>query len=153
MSHTYTDNDNKFILNELNNTPGFCYLFQHWNVPDSTGEYVLHFKGTYGGGNAGHEVLFQLYDWDSTSYTTFMTLPSSLFTKDYYANLPVGSQYFSDTTGINNIIQIRVIHTSAGNSGHLLRINYWRLDTGSSSSSSSSRSSSSSSTSSTSWTP
>ena len=152
MSHTYVDNDNKFILNELNNTPGFCYLFQHWNVPDSTGEYVLHFKGTYGG-SADHEVLFQLYDWDSTSYTTFLTLDTSLFTQDYYANLPVGTQYFNDSTAALNIIQIRVIHPDAGNSGHLLRINYWKLEEGSSSSSSSSRSSSSSSVSSSSTTP
>ena len=126
LSHTYIDNDNKFILSEMNTAPGFCYKFYHWGLPDPNGNYLLRFKGTYGG-SAAHEVVFQLYDWDSTSYTTFLTLPSSTFTQNYYANLPNGPQYFD----ANNVIQIRVLHVSAGNSGHLLRINYWKLHEGS----------------------
>ena len=130
VSHTFINDNNKLILDEFNETPGFCYLFQHWNLPDPTTPYTLFFRGTYGGDDS-HIVKFQLYDWDSTTYIDFFTLSNSTFTQDYIKNLPTGSQYFT-TIGVNtNVIQIRVIHTSAGNDGHLFRCNYWKVDQGS----------------------
>ncbi len=127
LDNTRAPNDQKLILNELNTTPGFCYSFQHVEVPDSTASYVLHFQGTYGGDDS-HNVEFQIYDWDSTAYVIIDTLITSTFTQDYYYNLPSGSQYFTTLGGMNNVMQIRVIHTSPGNSGHLFRINYWYLN-------------------------
>ena len=122
---TYTNDNNKFILNELNRTPGFCYTFQHTNVPDPAADYFLQFRGTYGG-SSSHDVEFQAYNHDTTSYTTFLTLDTSLFTQDYFANIPSGEAYYDDGT-----LTIRTIHNDAGNSGHLFRINYWELHEGS----------------------
>ena len=130
-------------MDEENNTPGFCYLFRHLNVPNPMDKYVLHFRGTYGGDDS-HIVKVQVYNWDTTSYMDIFTIPNSTFTQDYYRNLPFTDSIF-DPSGT---LQFRIIHISAGNDGHLLRINYWRIYQGSSSSSSSSRSSSSSSSSS-----
>ena len=130
LEFTYTDDNNKFILNEMNTTPGFCYLFEHYNMPNAALPYVLHFRGTYGG-SEDHTVKFQLYDWDATAYVDISTLATSLLTQDYYYNLPTGSQYFSNEGGEINVIRIRVIHEEFGNSGHLLRINYWNVDVGS----------------------
>ncbi len=126
IEHTKVEDDNKLILNEMNATPGFCYTFQHVDVPDSSAAYILHFEGTYGGDDS-HNVEFQAYNWDATSYTLIDTLPASTFTQDYYFEVPVGTKYFTDTGGFTNVMQIRVLHTDPGNSGHLLRINYWYL--------------------------
>jgi len=123
LTNTYIQNDNKFILNEMNNTPGFCYLFTHLQVPDPSGSYFLEFTGTYRG---NHEVTFQAYNWDTTAYTTFYTLQPSLFTQTYTANIPAGASYYDVDT-----LLIRTIHSDAGNSGHLFRINYWKLHEGS----------------------
>lgn len=126
LNNTKSQNDQKLILDEVNATPGFCYAFQHDEVPDSSATYILHFQGTYGGDDT-HNVEFQLYNWDTTSYVLIDTLSASTFTQDYYFNIPSGQQYFTTLGGVGNVMRIRVIHTSPGNSGHILRINYWQL--------------------------
>ena len=133
---TYTQDDKKFILNEMNNTPGMCYLFQHFSVPDDEGNYFLEFTGSYRG---THQVEFEAFDWDSSSYIALLStdttgafvLEPSLFTQTFYMTIPQGSQYFSNVGIYSNVLQIRVIHDDPGNSGHLLRINYWELHSGS----------------------
>ncbi len=125
LSHTYVSNDQKFILNEMNETPGFCYTYEHNDVPDSSAAYILHYQGTYGG-SENHEVEFEVYDWDATAYVQFYTLETSLFTQDYFLNVPQGEQYFEDP-GVTNTMKFRTYHTLPGNSGHLFRINYWYL--------------------------
>ena len=125
LASIYTYDNNKFILNEMNYTPGMCYTFSHLQVPDPSDNYFLHFRGTYGGSD-DHDVQFQVYNWDdSTGWTTFFTLDNSTFTQDYYENIPAGSKYFNGQT-----LTIRTIHPDAGNSGHLFRINYWKLHQG-----------------------
>ena len=125
IESTFVSDNNKFILNELNNTPGFCYLFKHLSVPDPSASYFLQFRGTYGGSD-DHDVVFQAYNWDTTAYTTFMTLNNSLFTEDYFANIPAGASYFNGSN-----LKIRTLHSDPGNAGHLFRINFWELHSGS----------------------
>ena len=124
LESTFINDDNKLILNEMNQTPGFCYLFYHFRVPNPSSNYFLFFRGTYGGSN-NHNVEFQAFNYDTSSYTTFLILQSSTFTQDYYVDIPSGSEYF-----LGGTLKLRTIHNDPGNSGHLFRINYWRLIAG-----------------------
>ena len=122
---TRVNDNNKFILNEMNNTPGMCYIFKHFHIPDITKDYFLHFRGTYGG-NSAHDVKFKVYNYDSTgAYVTFHTLETSVYTQDYFIDIPSGEEYY-----FGNTLSIILEHEDPGNSGHLLRINYWKLHEG-----------------------
>ena len=125
LDYTHTNDDLKLILNEMYTTPGFCYNFYHFQVPDPSAAYFLQFRGTYGG-NTDHYVQFQAFNFDTTAYVTFLTLQTSTFTQDYFANIPTGAEYFDGDT-----LLIRTYHPVAGIKGHLFRINYWRLHEGS----------------------
>jgi len=137
------------ILDEVNNTPGFRYDF-HWvDIPDSSSgiSYVLDITGQYSG-SSDHNVKLQLWNFDTTSfdYVTNNTqdIPFSLVQRSYTFVLPTASGSYIQ----NGNMELRIRHESAGNDGHLLRIDYMKIIEGSSSSSSSSLSSSSSSSSS-----
>lgn len=118
-------------------------------LPDATSNLVYTFIGEYNG-DESHKVRLQLFNYDTTTFDYITSddtdLPTALEQETYQFNLPSPiSDYIK-----NGELEIRILHETKGNNGHLLRIDRMYLEAGSSSSSSSSASSSSSSSSSTS---
>ena len=124
IANLQTDDDSKIIFDEMNRTPGFCYLFRVHGVEDIGIEYKLNLKASYGGDDA-HTVNVEIYNWITQTYTHLTTLANSTLIEDYELVLPTDSDYFYDS----DTMWFRIIHTDAGNDGHLLRISYMVVET------------------------
>ena len=142
-------NDKLLILDECNNTPGFDYDFYFEGIPDSSANVmmILTINGNYGGSD-DHVKKLQLFNYDTTSYVNITAktddMPNTTIQRRYQFNLDLGAANYVD----NGQMIVKIVHNSAGNDGHLLRIDLMELEVGSSSSSSTSSSSSSTSSSS-----
>jgi len=149
FDNIHADDASLLILDEENDTPGFSYDF-HWvDIPDSSASsaFILTFTGEYNGSD-DHNVKLQLFNYDTTSFVNVTAndqdLPNVSAQRIFQFNLPTDTGNYIQ----NGDMELRILHETAGNNGHLLRIDEMFIEFGSSSSSSSSKSSSSSSSSS-----
>ncbi len=149
FDNIHAEDGSLLILDEENETPGFRYDFNWVIIPDSSASnmFVLTIIGEYNGDD-DHDVKLQIFDYDTTAFeyvtANAQDLPNVLEQATFQFNLATHTNNYIE----NGAMIIRIIHETAGNDGHLLRIDEMFIGVGSSSSSSSSRSSSSSSSSS-----
>lgn len=102
-----------YTVNETTTTPGFAVYF------NATASNITHIAA-YAAyeGNVGHNVDLELYNYSGSAWEDIADIPHGQPLAWY--NKTLNSSDWSD----NNIIQGRIIHSTAGASGHFMYIDY-----------------------------
>ena len=126
LADTYSDNATRLVLSEVAGPgPTFNYDFLFYNVPPA--RYYVKLDGYYAG-NPSHLVKLQILNHQTSSWENLTAaaddMPSAGSDQSYSWQLPAAfGVYFS-----NGEFDLKFLHTSSGNTGHQLLLDYLRLD-------------------------
>lgn len=125
LSDTYTDNNVFLLIDEVGGIPGYDiqFVFGDYDAVPTTALKV-NLKGYYDG-NAGHTVILQQYNFNTTTWTSVpgAVFPDEVSEQWYIFTLIDDPNYIQASQ-----VELRVVHTVGGNPLHQFHIDQLYLE-------------------------
>ena len=108
---------NTYNLPEVAGVPGYDLEICFRRIINIKG---FVFRAYYSPNNSAHLVTFDMYNYDTVTWDSFMQVPPANGYNYRYIEIPNGSYYFNN----RGDARMRFYHISSGNSAHDLYIDY-----------------------------